>query len=74
MARICALCGKKGRLVWKLRKLRGKYNPTTKKRKYPNLQWVRLTSGVKPREGHAPLRGKRVLACTKCIKAMGKRK
>jgi len=62
MARICALCGKKGILVWKLRKLRGKYNPTTKKRKYPNLQWLRLPSG------------KRVLACTKCIKALSKRK
>ena len=49
-------------MVWRLKKLRGKYNPTIKKRKYPNLQWVRLPSG------------KRVLACTKCIKAMGKRK
>jgi len=43
-------------------KLRGKYNPTIKKRKYPNLQWVRLPSG------------KRVKACTKCIKALGKRR
>ena len=44
------------------KKLRGKYNPTTKKRKYPNLQWVRLANG------------KRVKACAKCIKAMGKTK
>jgi ribosomal protein L28 len=44
------------------KKLRGKYNPTTKKRKYPNLQWVRLANG------------KRIKACTKCIKAMGKTK
>jgi len=62
MAKVCAICKKKSTMVWKLKKLRGKYNPTTKKRKYPNLQWVRLPSG------------KRVLACTKCIKAMGKRK
>jgi len=44
------------------KKLRGKYNPTAKKRKYPNLQWVRLAND------------KRVKACAKCIKAMGKTK
>jgi len=58
----CAICGKKSIMVQRLVKLRGKYNPTTKKRKYPNLQWVKLPSG------------KRVLACTKCIKALSKRK
>jgi ribosomal protein L28 len=62
MARQCAICGKKGMMVWKLKKLRGKYNPTIKKRKHPNLQWVKLASG------------KRVRACAKCIKAMAKRK
>ncbi|MCK4473803.1 50S ribosomal protein L28 [Candidatus Parcubacteria bacterium] len=62
MAKQCAICGKKSMMVGKLVKLRGKYNPTIKKRKYPNLQWVRLLSG------------KRVLACTKCIKAMAKKK
>ncbi len=62
MAKQCAICGKTGMMVGKRIKLRGKYNPTIKKRKYPNLQLVRLLSG------------KRVLACTKCIKAMGKRK
>ena len=62
MAKECAICGKGGLMAWKLKKLRGKYNPTIKKRRYPNLQWVRLPSG------------KRVLACTKCIKTMAKRK
>jgi len=62
MPKQCAICGKRGRMVWKLKKLRGKYNPTIKKRKHPNLQWVRLASG------------KRVKACARCIKAMGKRK
>ena len=62
MARQCAICGKRGRMVGRLKKLRGKYNPTIKKRKYPNLQWVTLASG------------QRVKACTKCIKAMGKRR
>ena len=49
-------------MVGKLVKLRGKYNPTGKTRKQPNLQWVKLPSG------------KRVKACTKCIKALSKRK
>lgn len=74
MAKQCTICGKKYLVVWKRVKLRGKYNPTIKKRKYPNLQWAKLPSGVRPRGGHAPFRGKRVLACTKCIKALGKRK
>jgi ribosomal protein L28 len=47
-------------MVWQLKKLRGKYNPTVKKRKQPNLQWTKLSSG------------KRVKACTKCIKAGSK--
>jgi len=62
MAKVCAVCQKGSVMVWKLKKLRGKYNPTVKKRKYPNLQWVRLASG------------KRVQACAKCIKALGKTK
>ncbi len=62
MSKQCAICEKRSIMVQKRVKLRGKYNPTIKKRKYPNLQWVRLPSG------------KRVLACAKCIKAMGKQK
>ncbi len=62
MAKICAICGKSYIKSITRKKLRGKYNPTSKKRKYPNLQWVRLPSG------------KRVKACAKCIKAMGKTK
>jgi len=62
MANVCPLCGKKSMVAVVRKKLRGKYNPTSKKRKYPNLQWVKLPSG------------KRVKACTKCIKAMMKRK
>jgi len=62
MAKECAICKKGSMMVQKRVKLRGKYNPTIKKRKYPNLQWVRLPDG------------KRVLACAKCIKATAKRK
>lgn len=62
MARICQICGKKGTITQKRKKLRGKYNPTSKKRKHPNLQKTRLPNG------------KRVSACAKCIKAQGKKK
>ena len=58
--KVCTICGKKSGMAVTLVKLRGKYNPTTKKRKYPNLQWVRLPSN------------KRVLACAKCIKRLAK--
>ena len=61
MSRVCAICGKKSIVTVTRKKLRSKYNPTSKKRKYPNLQWVTLTNG------------KRVKACTKCIKKMAKR-
>jgi ribosomal protein L28 len=41
--------------------LRGHYNPTSTKRVYPNLQWVRLVGS-----------SRRIKACTKCIKALAK--
>ena len=74
MAKQCAICGKKSMMVQKLKKLRGKYNPTVKKRKYPNLQWVVIPLEAKSPKKAIPFRGKRVLACTKCIKALSKRK
>lgn len=61
MAKKCVLCGKGSQLSVVRLKFRGKYNPTAKKRKYPNLQWVRLSSG------------RRVKACTKCIKTLHKK-
>jgi len=62
MSRTCSICDKKGKMVWKLVKLRGKFNPTINKRKRANLQLVTLASG------------KKVKACAKCIKTMGKNK
>jgi len=47
-------------MVQKRKLLRGNYNPTIKKRKYPNLQWLTIDS--KPR----------IKACAKCIKARAK--
>mgnify|MGYP001571484678 CR=1 FL=1 len=62
MSRICDICDKKSVMVTVRKKLRSKYNHTTKKRKYPNLQWVKLVNG------------KRVKACAKCIKKLGSKK
>jgi ribosomal protein L28 len=64
MEKVCKICEKKSSMGVTLVKLRGKYNPTSKVRKYPNLQWVALPSGKD--------KGKRVLACTKCIKRLSK--
>ncbi|MCD6283672.1 50S ribosomal protein L28 [bacterium] len=60
MSKRCPICGKKPMITVDRKKLRGHYNPTGKRRKYPNLQWVRLANG------------KRIKICAKCIKAMGK--
>ncbi len=59
MSKICALCGKGSMLLTPRNKLRGKYNPAEKKRKYPNLQWMAVSNG------------KRIRACAKCIKKRG---
>ena len=58
-------------MIKKLVKLRGKYNPTSKKRKYPNLQWVFIPVGTKRKKFKA-FTGKRIKACTKCIKSLSK--
>lgn len=77
MANQCTICGKKTQMVWKLRKLRGKYNPTAKSRKYPNLQWVTLPAGTKIKQGEKTTilkTEKKVKACTQCIKTLSKGK
>jgi ribosomal protein L28 len=73
MSKICQICEKKGLGVGKLKRLRGKYNPTTKKRKKPNLQWVRIPFGIK-KHPYRKFAGKRVLACAKCVKRLAKAK
>ncbi|MBZ9572857.1 50S ribosomal protein L28 [Patescibacteria group bacterium] len=73
MSKICAICGKGSRVFGVRKKLRGKYNPTVKRRKYPNLQWVRVPIGITLKK-YKKFAGKRILACTKCIKALGKRR
>jgi ribosomal protein L28 len=58
--RHCTICGKTSSMGGHYKKVKSQYDPTPKRRIYPNLQWVRLPSG------------KRVKACTKCIKTMAK--
>ncbi len=70
MEKVCSICKKKSSTGNTLVKLRGKYNPTSKVRKYPNLQWTRLPARRSRGEGGAS--GKRILACAKCIKRMSK--
>lgn len=72
MSKTCTICDKTSTVNWKLVKLRGKYNPTRKYRKYPNLQWVLVPVGAKSPKAVKPFQGKRILACTKCIKALAK--
>jgi ribosomal protein L28 len=85
--RKCAICGKTYTKSITRKKLRGKYNPTSKKKKYPNLQWVRIpidirtsptarisTSSKLKKSTYKKWAGKRILACTKCIKALSKLK
>ena len=59
MAVKCPRCHKGSRTVTRRVLLRGHYNPTTKGRKYPNLQWTQWE-------------GKRVRLCTDCIKTLAK--
>lgn len=57
MARICGICGKGSQVVTPRKLLRAHYNPTSKQRRYPNLQTLRI-SGTKLR------------LCTRCLKTM----
>ena len=58
--KICTICKKHSAMGVTLVKLRGKDNPTSRVRTYPNLQWTRTPQG------------ERVLACAKCMKRMTK--
>jgi len=69
----CQICGKKRKISGRLQKLRGKYNPTGKRKQKPNLQWVTIPLSIK-KEPFRKFAGKRILACTKCIKTLAKLK
>ncbi len=59
MATRCPNCGKKPTTVTTRKLLRGIYNPTSRSRRYPNLQW-------------ATMDGRRRKICTDCIKTLNK--
>ncbi|MEK7624269.1 MAG: L28 family ribosomal protein [Patescibacteria group bacterium] len=63
----CYFCEKVSIMGMGRKKLRGKYNPTEKTKKHPNLQWAKLPAG-------SLLAGKRIKACTRCIKTLTKSK
>jgi len=69
----CVVCEKKSIMARKLNKLRGKYNPGPKKRKYPNLQWVRIPVDTE-KKNFKKFAGKRISICAKCIKTLSKLK
>ncbi len=56
MTKTCPICEKGTIRARKRNLLRGKYNPTKRTKRYPNLQWAALPGG------------KRVKICTSCIK------
>ncbi|MCD6085849.1 50S ribosomal protein L28 [bacterium] len=56
----CQICGKKSITIITRKKLRGKFNPTSKKKQHPNLQWTTLPNG------------KRIRVCTQCLKKLYK--
>ena len=66
--KICKICSKKSSMNVTLVKLRGKYNPTSKIRKYPNLQWARLPSGerIVNRKTVALICASLIVACLAC--------
>lgn len=71
MTKQCAICNKKRILVGRRKKLRGKYNPTVKRKQKPNLQWLKIPVGIE-KKSYKEFAGKRILACAKCIKALSK--
>lgn len=72
MARECPICKKRATKARSWKKLRGKYNPSPKREQKPNLQWVRIPNDAKGK--YKEFRGRRIKACTKCIKALRKSK
>lgn len=70
MSRKCEVCEKKTTVSRQRNKLMSKYNPTPKQKKYPNIQSIFITEGVP--KSFKQFIGKRIKACTKCIKTLSK--
>ncbi|HNP79436.1 MAG TPA: hypothetical protein PKI00_01125 [Candidatus Pacearchaeota archaeon] len=72
MEKECTICGKSSSMGRQYKKLISRYNPGPKKRKYPNLQWVSIPLGTTKKK-YKEFAGQRIIACAKCIKALGKK-
>ncbi len=70
MSRECTICEKKTVVSRQRKKLMSRYNPTPKKRKYPNIQTVAVPEGAP--SSFKEFIGKRIKACTRCIKTLSK--
>ncbi len=68
---MCQICEKTSVMEGARKKLMSKYNPTPKKRKRPNLQKAFIPVDIK-RKNFKEHAGQKVIACTKCIKTLGK--
>jgi ribosomal protein L28 len=71
MEKECQICGKSSSMGGSYYKLISKYNPSPKKRKYPNLQKVTVPATPSNKKFN-DFAGKKILACTKCIKSLDK--
>jgi|GEM_PF-658734 len=69
--KICTICQKTLLMAGKHNKLRGKYNPVGKIKKYPNLQWITVPKDVSHKK-FIPFAGKRIKVCAKCLKTLAK--
>ncbi len=72
MSKVCDICGKKSIVATVRKKLRGKYNPTAKKRKYPNLRWVFISPELNLPRKFNQYKGKRIKICSRCLKSLYK--
>ncbi len=73
MSKKCQICEKKPVMESGRKKLMSMYNPTPKKKKQPNLQKTFVPLNVS-KEGFKKFAGKKIVACTKCIKTLSKEK
>ncbi len=71
MPSICQICGKTSVMEGGRKKLMSRYNPTPKRKKRPNLQVTHIPANIN-KESFKKLAGKKVRACTRCIKTLGK--
>ncbi|OGN12110.1 MAG: hypothetical protein A3C69_02055 [Candidatus Yanofskybacteria bacterium RIFCSPHIGHO2_02_FULL_43_12] len=62
----CPQCGKKPIMSTTRILLRGHYNPTSKSKRYPNLQWAKVLDKT------ASAGWRRIRICTDCIKTLNK--